>query len=265
MVSTLIVGVNTWRTLAESDLYMEDSIRGATRWKAFASVDRSRALLSAFRTMEKQLWKNERTGVRIAATAVIAVGGTGYARGDVLSASGGTFGAPVRIEVLTEAAGVISSIELLDSGTYDVEPGNPVSTTGGGGSGATLTLTFKDQEADFPRVNLKCDGADVPDNVVPEQIGDGQIELAFDYIVKPSLEAAADTGSNIRKAKAGSAEVEFFRATNKPGENTRFPAIVDELLSCFKGGGVTAGRATGTDGCSDFDTADTYRLNEGYA
>jgi len=266
MVSQLIVGVNTWRTRDEANAYLEDSIR-AGQWKTTPGKDRDRALISAFRLLEKQLWAGERTGARIVATAAISAGGTGYVIGDVLSVSGGTFGEPARIEVTSVAAGVIDGIQLIDAGTYDAgdEPTSPVATTGGGNNDATFNLTFQDQLADFPREPLTCNGSVLDPLEIPVQLGDAQIELAFEMVLDPGLETAANTGSNVKRAKAGSAEVEFFRASNRPGESTRFPPVVDELLRCLKGGGVTPGYASGATSESQFDDCDRMDLTEGYA
>ncbi len=77
------------------------------------------------------------------ATAAISAGGTGYVVGDILSIAGGTKTHTATIEVLTVAAGVITSIRVNEGGAYTVDPtttGNVV--TGGTGTGATINLTM---------------------------------------------------------------------------------------------------------------------------
>jgi hypothetical protein len=74
--------------------------------------------------------------------AAIVGGGTGYAVNDILTVSGGTFTTAATLRVLAESAGVITDVSVETSGQYSVAPSNPVSVTGGGGSGATFTLTF---------------------------------------------------------------------------------------------------------------------------
>lgn len=74
--------------------------------------------------------------------AAVAAGGIGYVVGDILTASGGTFSQAATFRVKTVAAGVVTAVIIVQHGAYTVNPGNPVSTTGGAGSGATLTLTF---------------------------------------------------------------------------------------------------------------------------
>jgi Phage tail tube protein len=74
-------------------------------------------------------------------SAVVAAGGTGYTVGDVLTATGGTSTTTSQFTVLTVAAGVVLTVSVTRRGRYTVYPGNPVSTTGGTGTGCTLTVT----------------------------------------------------------------------------------------------------------------------------
>lgn len=70
-------------------------------------------------------------------------GGTGYTVGDVLTVSGGT---PVTtaatLTVSTVSGGVITAVTVTAANSYTVLPSNPVSVTGGTGSGATFNLTY---------------------------------------------------------------------------------------------------------------------------
>lgn len=77
-----------------------------------------------------------------ASAVVIVGGGTGYAVSDVLTVSGGTFATATMLTVTSVAAGVIDGIEVTEEGDYTVTPSNPVSATGGTGSGATFTMTW---------------------------------------------------------------------------------------------------------------------------
>ena len=72
-------------------------------------------------------------------TTVIAGGGTGYTVNDVLSFVGGT-GTAVTVTVTTVSSGVITGFTVANSGTYTVLPTNPISVTGGTGSGATFNV-----------------------------------------------------------------------------------------------------------------------------
>jgi hypothetical protein len=75
-------------------------------------------------------------------SATIVSGGTGYTAGDVLTVVGGT-GTAVQITVTTVSAGVITVVPAPTVvGYYSVLPTNPVSVTGGTGSGATFNLSY---------------------------------------------------------------------------------------------------------------------------
>jgi hypothetical protein len=79
-------------------------------------------------------------------SATIAAGGTGYAVGDILTLSGGTTGgtfpANATVRVSAVSAGVVSAVTMQVPGSYSALLSNPVSTTGGSGSGCTLTVTW---------------------------------------------------------------------------------------------------------------------------
>ena len=84
----------------------------------------------------------EYTDVDKEATVVVIVGGgTGYVVSDVLTVSGGTFTTATTLTVTSVSGGVIDGIEITEPGVYSVLPSNPVSATGGTGSGATFTMT----------------------------------------------------------------------------------------------------------------------------
>lgn len=85
----------------------------------------------------------EYTDVDKEATAVaINGGGTGYAVDDVLTVSGGTYTTQTTLTVTSVSGGVIDGIEITEPGQYSVIPSNPVSVTGGTGSGATFNMTY---------------------------------------------------------------------------------------------------------------------------
>ena len=75
-----------------------------------------------------------------AANLTIAGGGSGYVVNDVLSLVGGTYTVQATVTVSSVSGGVITGFTVSQSGNYTVPPTNPVSVTGGTGSGATFTL-----------------------------------------------------------------------------------------------------------------------------
>jgi hypothetical protein len=82
------------------------------------------------------------TVVGASAALTINGGGTGYTAGDLLTVVGGTNTQAAVITVGTVSAGVITAATVTTFGQYSVVPTNPVSVTGGTGSGATFTLTY---------------------------------------------------------------------------------------------------------------------------
>jgi hypothetical protein len=75
-------------------------------------------------------------------SSTLGSGGTGYSVNDVLTVSGGTSTQAVQITVNTVSGGVIATFTVTTGGNYTVIPTNPVSVTGGTGSGATFNLTW---------------------------------------------------------------------------------------------------------------------------
>jgi len=80
------------------------------------------------------------------ATAVSIQSGTAttgaYVVGDILTVSGGTSTFAAKIRVTGVSTGNITSAVVSEGGSYTANPSNPVSVTGGGGTGATFNLTF---------------------------------------------------------------------------------------------------------------------------
>jgi len=83
------------------------------------------------------------TAIQSVLKAAVAAGGTGYTLGDELSLSGGTQTQVAVVVVTDELYGVVTAVspKATARGMYTVLPTNPVSTTGGTGSGCTLTVT----------------------------------------------------------------------------------------------------------------------------
>ena len=76
------------------------------------------------------------------ASAVVAAGGTGYSVNDLVTVVGGTSTVAAVFKVSTVASGVVTAVVPSVLGTYTVLPANPTATTGGTGTGATLTITW---------------------------------------------------------------------------------------------------------------------------
>jgi hypothetical protein len=80
--------------------------------------------------------------MQVATSPTVVSGGSGYTVGDVLTLSGGTFSTVAAVTVATLSGSAVATVTLSGSGTYSVLPTNPVSVTGGTGSGATFNLTW---------------------------------------------------------------------------------------------------------------------------
>lgn len=76
-----------------------------------------------------------------AARAFIDTQGSGYTNGDVLTVSGGTSTTAAQL-TLTVSGGLITEITVSLAGSYTVLPTNPVSVTGGTGTGAKFYMQW---------------------------------------------------------------------------------------------------------------------------
>lgn len=76
---------------------------------------------------------------------VVAVdsGGTGYAVGDILTLTDNTYyaGTGATVKVLTAPGGVVGTVSLVTAGTGYIAHATSYATTGGGGTGATITVS----------------------------------------------------------------------------------------------------------------------------
>ena len=68
-------------------------------------------------------------------------GGTGYTVNDIIKFVGGTGISTASYRVTSVSAGVVTGITLNTAGGYTTVPSNPISVTGGTGTGATITVT----------------------------------------------------------------------------------------------------------------------------
>lgn len=122
--------------------------------------------------------------------------------------------------------------------------------------------TVEAQDMSFPRTGLTYrDGRAVDSATVPPEVEFAQIEYAYELTVKASLETTGGQGSDKRRVKAGSVEVEFFRATSGADGvgGTRFPPTVQELIGQFLGSG---GIGTGGSYVSGTDTSATSTFSD---
>ena len=81
-------------------------------------------------------------------TATVVSGGAGYTLNDVVTLAGGApVGLGATYTVTGVSGGVVTTVSPLNFQAYTAVPANPVSVTGGTGSGLTLTVTYGYQGA----------------------------------------------------------------------------------------------------------------------
>jgi hypothetical protein len=88
-----------------------------------------------------------------ALSAAVAAGGSSYVVDDVLTLSGGTFGSAATFTVTEVTGGSVDAVEMTTPGDYTVVPADPVTTTGGSGTGCTLNVLW-DTEGQFDAGDL---------------------------------------------------------------------------------------------------------------
>lgn len=182
----IIVGTNSYVTIAEADAYLVDSAR-AGAWAFLSPQQKTAALITATRVMETITWQGQKT--------------------------------------------------------------NPA------------------QALAWPRAGvIDRYGNAVDSSVVPTDVKNGQIELAFEVSQDPTLVTKESSGSNIESVKAGSAAVSFFR----PTAGSRLPFASWAILGQYASGGAAAGDFAlpvvgGTDEESTFAGGSPYTVDEGLA
>jgi len=121
------------------------------------------------------------------------------------------------------------------------------------------------QILDWPRTGTGVSG--VEDGIVPADIVNGSIELAFAISGGSNVQDTTTPGSQqLQIIKAGSVMLTYFRgAEGLAAQFSRFPTRVQELVGQYMCGAQgllgLSGVATGTDGQSV--TADPFGFNEG--
>lgn len=117
----------------------------------------------------------------------------------------------------------------------------------------------------FPRTGLTyADGTAVPTDVAPDAVAHATALLAGSIELDNEAGSSGSSGTNVKRVKAGSAEVEFFRQqTGVPLQDETAYELVREFLASWASG-IGAGEAYGTDGASAFDDGDAWGRTEGF-
>jgi hypothetical protein len=113
----------------------------------------------------------------------------------------------------------------------------------------------------WPRTSTGVDG--VEDDVVPTDIVNGSIEMAFAILDgNEAVNSNVPGAQKLRSIGAGSVNLAWFRGAEGSARFNRFPLPVQELVKKYLcGQGLTGAIISGTDGCSI--TNDDLGYNEG--
>ncbi len=107
-----------------------------------------------------------------------------------------------------------------------------------------------------------CTEESVDDGTTPDDIAFAQYELADILWLDADVAATSGSGSNVKRVKAGSAEVEFFTGTSGTSEETRLPTVVNDLAGCYVEISGISGGAFGTAEVIDY-SKDDFDLSQG--
>lgn len=103
------------------------------------------------------LWCED-TDSSSAISATVAAGGTSYQVGDILTVSGGTVTTAATFKVATLSGSAVATVALVAGGEYTTTPANPASTTGGNGTGCTLTVSYANWRRAYVRIGVTTVG-----------------------------------------------------------------------------------------------------------
>jgi len=121
------------------------------------------------------------------------------------------------------------------------------------------------QILDFPRTGLyDCAGNSITADESLTYIKEAEFEYSLAILQDNSILTSSNvSGSNIKKAEAGSAKVTYFR----PVTGTKYPLPVLNIVKCFFLGNSSSTptmRVSGNSDGSSFTSAPAYGLNRGF-
>ena len=132
----------------------------------------------------------------------------------------------------------------------------------------TQTDTATPQPLQWPRDGASCGGTSVASGTIPDNFAYAQFEIALALLNDSSVQDGTGTGSNVKRVKAGSAEVEFFTPTIGAEFETRLPTVANDLVGCYIASDLGLGSlsygTTDADGESSFDNCDQHNRTQGY-
>lgn len=119
----------------------------------------------------------------------------------------------------------------------------------------------------FPRTGLTyASGNSVSTTEVPQGVEDATILLAGSIAVDAEVGGSGSSGTNVKRVKAGSAEVEFFRQTTGVPlqDETAYNLVKEFLAASGIASGLVGPYASGTDAQSSFSDIDQWGRSRGF-
>ena len=113
----------------------------------------------------------------------------------------------------------------------------------------------------WPRVGAVCEGRALADDEIPVQVQNATIILAGDIAIDVSAAETFNDG-NVKRVKAGSTELEFFRPTGGSYSLSRTSPDAFLQLSCLVGSISSLTKSTVT-GLESYDLITHPTLDEG--
>lgn len=148
-------------------------------------------------------------------------------------------------EETTKESALVTATRMLDRQNWDGEKYQDAPT----------------QVLDFPRSGLTdSEGNEVDETTVPQEVIDATCELGLALIEDVTVQSDRNTSSNIKKLKAGSAEIEYIRGQSGP----RFPTIVHELIGLWLSGTSEYSGPFVSGADNESGLSDTFDLSGGY-
>ncbi len=122
------------------------------------------------------------------------------------------------------------------------------------------------QVNDWPRTGLTYpDGTAVSTTEVPQEVEDATALLSGSIAITAAVADAGSSGSNVKGVKAGSAQVDFFRAQEgKPLQDETAFALIQFWLEGHAVNSSVGPLATDTSGVSTFTDLDQWGRTRGF-
>lgn len=187
-----------------------------------------------------------------ALSATITAGGTGYTIEDDLTVLGGT-GTAATFNVDAVSSGVVTAVSVISGGSYSVEPTNPASTSGGTGTGCTLTITYSDKDI-FDVGFLSTDLAKIGENE-GFNLNTAPMDVQKIFGFKKNLYVTGNMTKNIASTRtySGIAQLNTTEGIWEilAGTDLNFSGLGGQDMCAYKGNLIIVGAFTNANGVAN--------------